>query len=180
MQPAAIASTDINDPESPKPAHSGQTSVVVEEPSGVFIESTVVSGLYKQVDNIWYANTAYSFDVSVTVNNTGEALDSVIVSLESNVGIDTRMGGRGSVGLILHEQAVLHHHHHAAGPGGSSVPATKSESKTSESPSADDRTPQQRLADARAQLDRLIGLDAIKDHAVDAIYGFCRSIAPKA
>lgn len=50
------------------------------------------------------------------------------------------------------------------GPGGSSATATRPEpAKPSAPPPADDRTPEQRLADARAKLDRLIGLDAIKE-----------------
>ncbi|MGI9471324.1 MAG: AAA family ATPase [Rubripirellula sp.] len=49
-----------------------------------------------------------------------------------------------------------------AGPGGSAnAPDPKPSKKTV--PPADDRTPEQRLADARAKLDRLVGLDAIKD-----------------
>lgn len=51
-----------------------------------------------------------------------------------------------------------------AGPGGSTKPPVKPASRPeSVSAPVDDRTPQQRLADARAKLDRLIGLDAIKD-----------------
>ena len=55
-----------------------------------------------------------------------------------------------------------------AGPGGSGRSGSAADTKptsrpTSVSAPADDRTPQQRLADARAKLDRLIGLDAIKD-----------------
>ncbi|MGI9441012.1 MAG: AAA family ATPase [Rubripirellula sp.] len=56
-----------------------------------------------------------------------------------------------------------------AGPGGAGKPTTEMKSETrvgekkeSKEP-ADDRTPEQRLADARQSLDRLIGLDAIKD-----------------
>ncbi len=48
-----------------------------------------------------------------------------------------------------------------AGPGGTPKAAEKPKSKTPEP--QDDRTPEQRLADARAKLDRLVGLNAIKD-----------------
>lgn len=56
-----------------------------------------------------------------------------------------------------------------AGPGGTALPATPTETESRErgkkkpQDPADDRTPEQRLADARQSLDRLIGLDAIKD-----------------
>ncbi|QDT07688.1 ESX-1 secretion system protein EccA1 [Rubripirellula lacrimiformis] len=55
-----------------------------------------------------------------------------------------------------------------AGPGGSgSHRPTDAASKSAAAKTAptppDDRTPEQRLADARAKLDRLVGLDAIKD-----------------
>jgi len=52
-----------------------------------------------------------------------------------------------------------------AGPGGSGKPAVAADGNKERKPPTpvDDRTPQQRLADARASLDRLIGLDAIKD-----------------
>jgi ribosomal protein S27E len=48
-----------------------------------------------------------------------------------------------------------------AGPGGSASAATKPTLKAAEP--ADDRTPEERLSDARAKLDRLVGLEAIKD-----------------
>jgi ribosomal protein S27E len=48
-----------------------------------------------------------------------------------------------------------------AGPGGTSKPTPSAEKKTP--PAVDDRTPEQRLAEERGKLDRLIGLDAIKD-----------------
>lgn len=51
-----------------------------------------------------------------------------------------------------------------AGPGSSgptAQPKPSTESKAASPP--DDRTPEQRLADARSQLNRLIGLDSIKD-----------------
>ena len=47
-----------------------------------------------------------------------------------------------------------------AGPGGS---ANRPEPKKKDPEPIDDRTPEQRLADARAKLDRLVGLEAIKD-----------------
>lgn len=51
-----------------------------------------------------------------------------------------------------------------AGPGGSLPPQGKVEPRaTTATKPTDDRTPQQRLADARSKLDRLIGLDAVKD-----------------
>jgi hypothetical protein len=57
-----------------------------------------------------------------------------------------------------------------AGPGGSGksasdnkAPVNQSVGKKKASDPVDDRTPKQRLADARQRLDRLIGLDAIKD-----------------
>ena len=51
-----------------------------------------------------------------------------------------------------------------AGPGGSSSSSNKARQPTQKAPQpADDRTPEQRLADARAKIDRLVGLDAIKD-----------------
>ena len=46
-----------------------------------------------------------------------------------------------------------------AGPGGTPKPVEKPKTPEVE----DDRTPEQRLADARAKLDRLVGLQAIKD-----------------
>jgi len=46
-----------------------------------------------------------------------------------------------------------------AGPGGSASPPAKAK----QTEPIDDRTPQQRLADARAKLDRLVGLNAIKE-----------------
>jgi hypothetical protein len=48
-----------------------------------------------------------------------------------------------------------------AGPGGTLQPLEKRKPTTPET--QDDRTPEERLADARAKLDRLIGLNAIKD-----------------
>ncbi len=48
-----------------------------------------------------------------------------------------------------------------AGPGGSLNRPEKTASKEAVPP--DDRTPEQRLADAKAKLDRLVGLDNIKD-----------------
>lgn len=50
-----------------------------------------------------------------------------------------------------------------AGPGGSSNAASKPSTSPPDAQKQDDRTPEQRLADARAKLDRLVGLDAIKD-----------------
>tara|TARA_R110002049_G_scaffold4601_5_gene32076 strand:- start:114681 stop:116462 length:1782 start_codon:yes stop_codon:yes gene_type:complete len=53
-----------------------------------------------------------------------------------------------------------------AGPGGSSKPAAGGSPKPAGNQSTvadDDRTPEQRLAEARAKLDRLVGLQAIKD-----------------
>ncbi|MCM2373439.1 AAA family ATPase [Aporhodopirellula aestuarii] len=47
--------------------------------------------------------------------------------------------------------------------GGGSSAAPKPPKKESTEAAADERTPEQRLADARAKLDRLIGLDAIKN-----------------
>lgn len=49
-----------------------------------------------------------------------------------------------------------------AGPGGSSTATPKVEPADKDAP-PDDRTPEQRLADAKAKLDRLIGLENIKD-----------------
>ncbi len=52
-----------------------------------------------------------------------------------------------------------------AGPGGTGL-RTKDRPTTKPTPTIippDDRTPEQRLADAKAKLDRLVGLDAIKD-----------------
>ncbi len=51
-----------------------------------------------------------------------------------------------------------------AGPGGSATATKAPEKPTEKQPQpVDDRTPEQRLAEARAKLDRLIGLTAIKD-----------------
>ncbi len=51
-----------------------------------------------------------------------------------------------------------------AGPGGSAQANKGTPKPKAKAPEpADDRTPEQRLADARAKLDRLVGLDAIKD-----------------
>jgi len=51
-----------------------------------------------------------------------------------------------------------------AGPGGSGPKETPEPAvNPAKSQAADDRTPEQRLADARAKLNRLIGLDAIKE-----------------
>ncbi len=49
-----------------------------------------------------------------------------------------------------------------AGPGGSATEPTETTTAKSVAPD-DDRTPAERLAEAREQLDRLVGLDAIKD-----------------
>jgi hypothetical protein len=49
-----------------------------------------------------------------------------------------------------------------AGPGGSAN-KPKPSAKSKEPEVVDDRTPEQRLAEARAKLDRLVGLEAIKD-----------------
>lgn len=58
-----------------------------------------------------------------------------------------------------------------AGPGGS---ATKKQEETGkESEPVDDRTPEQRLADARAKLDRLVGLNAIKEQ-IQTLTNFLR------
>lgn len=58
-----------------------------------------------------------------------------------------------------------------AGPGGSATATEKPHPKTPEP--ADNRTPEQRLADARAKLDRLIGLEAIKDQ-IQTLTNFLR------
>jgi Cdc6-like AAA superfamily ATPase len=50
-----------------------------------------------------------------------------------------------------------------AGPGRTDARVAKPEPRSTEANLVDERTRQQRLEDARAQLDRLIGLDAIKD-----------------
>ncbi len=55
-----------------------------------------------------------------------------------------------------------------AGPGGSGSSGSNAKEKAQPSKSAaadppDDRTPEERLADARAKLDRLVGLEGIKD-----------------
>jgi hypothetical protein len=50
-----------------------------------------------------------------------------------------------------------------AGPGGSANAPKPRAVPESEPAAADDRTPEQRLADAKAQLDRLVGLENIKD-----------------
>ncbi len=50
-----------------------------------------------------------------------------------------------------------------AGPGGSANSPGRAQRKPQPQAKADDRTPEQRLADARAKLDRLVGLEAIKD-----------------
>jgi hypothetical protein len=48
-------------------------------------------------------------------------------------------------------------------PASSTRPPTTSKPATQPAPTVDNRTPAERLADARAKLDRLIGLDAVKD-----------------
>lgn len=61
-----------------------------------------------------------------------------------------------------------------AGPGGSAnatQPSAKPKSKEPEV--VDDRTPEQRLAEARGKLDRLVGLDAIKDQ-IETLTNFLR------
>ena len=50
-----------------------------------------------------------------------------------------------------------------AGPGGSSAKDRPKPKPTDTAQPADDRTPEERLAEAKAKLDRLVGLDAIKD-----------------
>ncbi len=66
-----------------------------------------------------------------------------------------------------------------AGPGGSAdavnAPATANKTKPTDQPSEtiDDRTAEQRLADARSKLDRLIGLDSIKDQ-IDTLTNFLK------
>lgn len=70
---------------------------------------------------------------------------------------------REGVGPTAAEKPTL-----IAGPGGSFSPGgslnrTASDAKSKAEPIADDRTPEQRLQDAKAKLDRLVGLDNIKD-----------------
>ena len=62
-----------------------------------------------------------------------------------------------------------------AGPGGSGKPAVADDGKQKRKPPppTDDRSPEQRLVDARASLDRLIGLDAIKDQ-IDTLTNFLK------
>lgn len=50
-----------------------------------------------------------------------------------------------------------------AGPGGPAAGVAKPADKSEPAKTVDERSPEERLADARAQLDRLIGLEAIKD-----------------
>ncbi len=61
-----------------------------------------------------------------------------------------------------------------AGPGGSAnAPKEKGAPEKEEATPEDNRTPAQRLADARGQLDRLIGLEGIKDQ-IDTLTNFLK------
>ncbi|MFK8114729.1 MAG: AAA family ATPase [Rubripirellula sp.] len=64
---------------------------------------------------------------------------------------------RDGVGLSAAEKPTP-----MAGPGGSANAPKKPKAASTPQP-VDDRTPEERLAEARAKLDRLVGLDAIKD-----------------
>lgn len=60
-----------------------------------------------------------------------------------------------------------------AGPGGTANARKPAATTGSVASPPDDRTPEQRLADARAKLDRLVGLDGIKDQ-IETLTNFLR------
>ena len=66
-----------------------------------------------------------------------------------------------------------------AGPGGSGADKKPKERTPKQAEPADDRTPEQRLADARAKLDRLVGLDHVKDQ-IETLTNFLKMEALRA
>lgn len=82
--------TDRNDP-SINFSDNGTANVLVQLPAGFAIASTVSVGPVNNAsadrDTV---NTGFAYEVHVTVDNSGEAVDSVLVQLTSNLGAGTR------------------------------------------------------------------------------------------
>ena len=82
--------TDRNDPPQ-SIGDTGGTTVRVQQPAGFAIATTVSSGPVNNAsadrDTV---NTGFAYEIHVTVDNTGEAVDSVLVQLASDLGPATR------------------------------------------------------------------------------------------
>ncbi|MCI0451457.1 MAG: Ig-like domain-containing protein, partial [Candidatus Latescibacteria bacterium] len=82
--------SDRNDPSVPF-SDNGVTTVRVQQPAGFAIASTVPIGTVNQAsadrDTV---NTGFGYEIHVNVDNTGEAVDSVLVLLTSDLSPDQR------------------------------------------------------------------------------------------
>jgi hypothetical protein len=83
---ASLRAGDVNDPDKPKMPQSGDDAVTVEQPSGLFVQTTTITDAHNQTGGVWYINTADTFNVVVTVKNSGEgeAVKRVQVDLTSD------------------------------------------------------------------------------------------------
>jgi Bacterial Ig-like domain (group 1)/FlgD Ig-like domain len=86
---ATVDGTDNNQP-SLNVGDSGVTSVLVQAPAGFAIASTVSFNTVNTSADRDTVNTGFPYEIHVTVDNTGEAVDSVLVQLASNLGASTR------------------------------------------------------------------------------------------
>ena len=85
---APVAGTDRNQPAN-KPAASGTAQVTVQPAAGLSILSTATVGTVNHATaNRDTVNTNFAYEIHVTVQNLGEAVDSVLVNLSTDLALN--------------------------------------------------------------------------------------------